>query len=191
MLVVSHGAGGRQAEALFTGENVSDWPAAIRRAAYRGDGGGNANLEGDNPGQGLLALVVALLEVVKEALVHAAVRRVEGGRLSDSEIERLGDALAELEDAVDQIKAEHGVADAVRSVRDDLDGLVGDLIHAMAGQPRRRRQSALMHDLTREGPMLRAQSAFSVSPRGCWRLGWLGWQGSTFTFHGSGRREPP
>jgi len=63
------------------------------------------DLEEANPGQGLLALVVALLEVVKEALVHAAVRRVEGGRLSDSEIERLGDALAELEDAVDQIKA--------------------------------------------------------------------------------------
>ena len=94
------------------------------------------DLKEGNPGQGLLALVVALLEVVKEALVHAAVRRVEGGTLSDSEIERLGDALAELEDAVDQIKAEHGVADAVRSVRDDLDGLVGDLIHAMAGGPR-------------------------------------------------------
>jgi Gas vesicle protein K len=93
------------------------------------------DLEEDNLGQGLLALVMALLEVVKEALVHAAVRRVEGGRLSDREIERLGDALAELEDAVDQIKAEHGIADAVRRVRDDLDGLVGDLVHAMG--PRR------------------------------------------------------
>jgi hypothetical protein len=95
------------------------------------------DLEGDNLRQGLLALVVALLEVVKEALVHAAIGRVEGGRLSDAEIERLGDALAELEDAVDQIKAEHGVADAVRNVRDDLDGLVGDLIHGMAGGQRR------------------------------------------------------
>jgi hypothetical protein len=35
--------------------------------------------------------------------------------------------------------------------------------------------------------MLRAQGALSVSPRGCWRLGWLGWQGSTFTFHCSSR----
>lgn len=95
------------------------------------------DIKEENLGQGLLALVIALVEVVKEALVHAAVRRVEGGRLSDAEIERLGDALAELEDAVDQIKAEHGVADAVRSVRDDLDGLVGDLIHAVAGGQRR------------------------------------------------------
>ena len=133
-----------------------------------------------------MALVVALLEVVKEALVHAAVGRVEGGRLSDAEIERLGDALAELEDAVEAIKAEHGVTDAVRNVRDDLDGLVGDLIQGLAGGSGGRRRSALMHELTQAGPMLRAQGALSARPRGGWRLGWLGLQGSTFTFHGAG-----
>ena len=35
--------------------------------------------------------------------------------------------------------------------------------------------------------MLQAQGALSVSPRGSWRLGWLGLQGPTFTFHGSSR----
>lgn len=94
------------------------------------------DLEEGNLRQGLLALVIALLEVVKEALVHAAVRRVEGGRLSDAEIERLGDALAELEEAVAQIKAEHGVGDAVQSVRDDLDEVVGRLIDTMIGRER-------------------------------------------------------
>ena len=44
-----------------------------------------------------------------------------------------------------------------------------------------------MHDPTQEGPVLRAQGALSISPRGCWCLGWLDLQGSTFTFHGSGR----
>ena len=137
VLVVRHGDPGRPAEALFTGENVAAWPQAIRRAADRGTGSAMLDLEGDNLRQGLMALVVALLEVVKEALVHAAVGRVEGGRLSDAEIERLGDALAELEDAVEAIKAEHGVTDAVRNVRDDLDGLVGDLIQGLAGGQRR------------------------------------------------------
>jgi hypothetical protein len=94
------------------------------------------DLEEGNLRHGLLALVIAIVEVVKDALVHAAARRVEGGKLSDAEIERLGDALAELEDAVDQIKAEHGVTDAVLGVRDDLDGLVGDLVDAMAGRQR-------------------------------------------------------
>jgi gas vesicle protein GvpK len=94
------------------------------------------DLEEGNLRQGLLALVIALLEVVKEALVHAAVRRVEGGRLSDAEIERLGDALAELEEAVAQIKAEHGVGDAVQNVRDDLDEVVSRLIDTMIGRER-------------------------------------------------------
>lgn len=86
--------------------------------------------------QGLLALVIALLDVVKEALVHAALRRVEGGRLSDAEVERLGDALAELEEAVAQIKTEHGVEEAVSSVRDGLDQIVNDLINTMINPER-------------------------------------------------------
>jgi gas vesicle protein GvpK len=86
--------------------------------------------------QGLLALVIALLDVVREALVHAAIRRVEGGRLSEEEVERLGDALAELEEAVAQIKAEHGVEAAVQGVRDDLDEMVGRLIATVAGPER-------------------------------------------------------
>ena len=94
------------------------------------------DLEEGNLRQGLLALIVALLEVVKEALVHAALRRVEGGRLSDAEVERLGDALAELEEAVAQIKAEHGVEEAVQGVRDDLDQVVSNLIDTMIGRER-------------------------------------------------------
>ena len=92
------------------------------------------DLEEKDLATGLLALVIALLEVVKEALVHAALGRVEGGRLSDSEIERLGDALAELEDAVSQLKVEHGVEEAVRSLRHDLDQVVGGLVGTVAGR---------------------------------------------------------
>ena len=91
------------------------------------------DLEEKDLATGLLALVIALLEVVKEALVHAALGRVEGGGLSDSEIERLGDALAELDDAVSHLKVEHGVEEAVRSVRHDLDQVVGGLIGTVAG----------------------------------------------------------
>lgn len=92
------------------------------------------DLEEKNLAAGLLALVIALLEVIKEALVHAALSRVEGGRLSDSEIERLGNALAELDDAVSQLKVEHGVEEAVRGVRHDLDQVVGGLIGTVAGR---------------------------------------------------------
>ena len=92
------------------------------------------DLEQGNLRQRLLALVVALLEVVKQALVHVAIRRVEGGRLSDAEVELLCDALAEFEEAVAQIKAEHGIADAVQDVQDDLDEVVSRLIDTMTGR---------------------------------------------------------
>jgi len=103
------------------------------------------DLEEGNLRQGLLALVVALLEVVKEALVHAALRRVEGGRLSDAEVERLGDALAELEEAVAQIKSEHGVDEAVQSLRDDLDQVVSKLIDTMIGREQWSEETERIH----------------------------------------------
>lgn len=92
------------------------------------------DLDQGGPGRGLLALVVALLEIIQEALVHAAMRRVEGGSLTDAEIERLGDALAEIEDAVIGIKAENGVDDAVQDVRNSLDRIVGDVIDVVSGR---------------------------------------------------------
>jgi hypothetical protein len=103
------------------------------------------DLEEGSLRHGLLALIVALLEVVKEALVHAAIRRVEGGRLSDAEVERLGDALAELEEAVAQIKAEHGVEEAVQGVRDDLDQVVSKLVDTMIGPERRSGETERAH----------------------------------------------
>ena len=167
---------GQRAEALFAGEGIEAWSAAIRRAALAPDEAAMLDLEQGNLGQGLLALVVALLEVVKEALVHAAVRRVEGGRLSDAEVERLGDALAELEEAVAQIKAEHGVEEAVQSVRDDLDQVVSKLVDTMVGRERWPAEMERDSCAARRCPpepaerLLRAQGAISVSPRaaGAW-----------------------
>ncbi len=78
--------------------------------------------------QGLLGLVIALVEIIRDALQHQALRRMEGGRLVESEIERLGEALIELDGAIEQIKEEMGIAEAVSSVRDGLDSAVDDLI---------------------------------------------------------------
>jgi hypothetical protein len=85
-------------------------------------------IDEDNLKEGLLGLVVALVEVVQEALERQALRRIEGGRLSDEEIERLGVALYELKDALQKIKADNGIEDAVKSVRDGLDDVVDDVV---------------------------------------------------------------
>lgn len=75
----------------------------------------------DNLKQGLLGLVLALVEIIVETLKHQAVRRMEGGSLTDEEIERLGRTLKELDQAVEAIKEDYGIKECVRSVREGLD----------------------------------------------------------------------
>ena len=79
--------------------------------------------------QGVLGLVVALVEIIRDALYHQAMRLMEGGSLTDEEAERLGEALLELDNAIDEIKEEMGIAETVKSVRDGLDSVVDDLIN--------------------------------------------------------------
>ena len=78
--------------------------------------------------QGVLGLVIALVEVIRDALKLQAMKRVEGGSLTEEEVERLGQALMDLDIAIDEIKEEQGIAESVRSVRDGLDDIVGDVI---------------------------------------------------------------
>ncbi len=85
-------------------------------------------IDEDNLKQGLLGLVVALVEVIQEVLERQAVRRMESGRLSDQEIERLGVALSDLNEALDSIKKDNDLNDAVKSVRDSLDQVADEVI---------------------------------------------------------------
>lgn len=84
----------------------------------------NVNIEEDNLKQGVLGLVVALVEIIRDLLKTQAVRRMEAGSLDESEIERLGKSLMEFDRVIDQLKEDNGVTEAVRSVRDSLDSLV-------------------------------------------------------------------
>jgi hypothetical protein len=82
----------------------------------------------ENLKEGLLGLVVALVEIIEEVLERQAIRRMEGGRLNDEEIERLGSALSELDEALEKIKADNGIEEAVKSVRDGLDDVAENII---------------------------------------------------------------
>jgi hypothetical protein len=73
---------------------------------------------------GILGLVVALVEIIKETLRRQALRRMESGSLTEAEIDRLGEALMELDAAIEKIKLEIGIAESVKAVRDSLDGAV-------------------------------------------------------------------
>ena len=77
---------------------------------------------------GVLGLVVALVEIIKEALRLQALRRMEGGSLTEEEVERLGQALEDLDEAIERIKLEAGIAESVKAVRDGLDQIVDEVL---------------------------------------------------------------
>jgi len=79
----------------------------------------------------VLALVLALVEIIKETLRLQAIKRMEAGSLTDEQVERLGEALIDLEDAVEQIKQEMGLTEPVKAVREGLDKLVGDIVNGL------------------------------------------------------------
>ena len=61
--------------------------------------------------QGLARLVLTLIEVLRKVLEHQAVRRMEGGTLTDAEVERLGLTLLRLNDRMDELKDVFGLTD--------------------------------------------------------------------------------
>ena len=94
---------------------------------------------------GVLGLVIALVEIIRDALKLQAMKRMEGGSLTEEEMERLGRALMELDTAIEEIKEEQGIVESVRSVRDGLDEIVDDVLDSMVN-PEKWRQEAEQWD---------------------------------------------
>lgn len=97
---------------------------------------GIVDLDEDNFKHGILGLVITLVEIIRDTLKLQAFKRMEGGSLTEEEIERLGRALSDLDVALDQIKEEHGIADTVQSVRDGLDDIVDEVLDKMINPER-------------------------------------------------------
>ncbi|MFD6133949.1 gas vesicle protein GvpK [Isoptericola sp. NPDC056618] len=85
---------------------------------------------------GVLTLVVTLVEVIQEALESQALRRLEGGELTEEEQERLGQALLDLDDALESIKADHGLTASVADLRQGLDDVVDDVVDRLVNPSR-------------------------------------------------------
>ena len=94
------------------------------------------HIDEDNLKSGVLGLVLALVEVIRDALRIQALKRMEGGVLSEEECERLGTALMELDNALEEIKEEQGITESVKSVRDGLDELVDTVIDRLVNPER-------------------------------------------------------
>ena len=69
------------------------------------------NADPHNVERGLAQLVLTLIELVRQLMERQAVRRMEGGSLTDDEVERLGQTFMRLEERMQQLKRDFGVDD--------------------------------------------------------------------------------
>lgn len=85
-------------------------------------------VESDKLSEGLLGLVVALVEIIKEVLQKQAIHRWEGNSLREEEAEKLGLAFMKLDETLEEIKKEHKLEKTAGKIRAELDGLVDESV---------------------------------------------------------------
>jgi hypothetical protein len=90
---------------------MSDELEALRRELQQVRGALPERIDVDPDGieQGLAQLVLTLIEFLRQVLERQAVRRMEGGSLSDEEVERVGLALMKLEEKVHELAENFGL----------------------------------------------------------------------------------
>ena len=79
----------------------------------------------ENADSGIAKLVLTLVELIRKLVEKQAMRRVDGGLLSDDEIERLGETLMKLEMKMEELKKYFNLTD--RDLNINL-GPLGDLM---------------------------------------------------------------
>ena len=63
----------------------------------------------DDVARGLAQLVLTLIELLRQLMERQALRRIDGGTLSDEQIERLGQTFMELDKRMAQLREEFGL----------------------------------------------------------------------------------
>ena len=68
-------------------------------------------LEPENIEKGLIKLVLALVELLRQVMEKQAMRRIEAGSLAPDDVERLGRSLMQVEATIRQLQAQFGIDD--------------------------------------------------------------------------------
>jgi hypothetical protein len=69
------------------------------------------NSDPENLEKGLAQLVLTIIELLRQLMERQAIRRIEGGTLSDDEIERLGRTFMGLSERMEELKDVFGLRD--------------------------------------------------------------------------------
>jgi hypothetical protein len=106
-----------------TPEEIADAVAELKRelAATAAGPAGRIDCSAETVEQGLAKLVLSLVELLRRLLERQAIRRMEGGSLTEQQVEDMGQALMKLERKV------HELAAAFNLQPDDLNLDLGPL----------------------------------------------------------------
>ena len=66
----------------------------------------------ENIEQGLAKLVLGLIELLRQLLERQAIRRMQGGSLTDQQVEEMGEALMKLESKIHELADHFGLTPA-------------------------------------------------------------------------------
>jgi|SRR5690348_9562010 len=91
--------------------SLTDEMEALRRELQQVRGTLPDRIDVDPEGleQGLAQLVLTLIEFLRQVLERQAVRRMEGGSLTEEEVERVGLALMKLEQKIHELAEQFGL----------------------------------------------------------------------------------
>ena len=70
---------------------------------------GRLNTNQDNADQGLAKLVLTLVELLRRVMEHEALRRIDGGTLTEAEIEEMGETFLKLDNKMVEMREIFGL----------------------------------------------------------------------------------
>lgn len=70
---------------------------------------GRVNTNQDNVDQGLAKLVLTLVELLRRVMEHEALRRIDGGTLTEGEIEEMGETFLKLDNKMIEMREIFGL----------------------------------------------------------------------------------
>ncbi|WP_249870573.1 gas vesicle protein K [Oceanobacillus saliphilus] len=105
--------------------NLNNQPKSLANLDHRPEKSGRIELDPEGAEEGLAQLVLTIIELLRQLVERQALRRVDGGNLTEEEIEKLGLALMNLDVKMDELKEIFNLTDEDLNI--DL-GPLGNLL---------------------------------------------------------------